>query len=121
MVLIGLHVAQIRCIFNLPAHYGQFPHPLAYIEWFQPFPRLNAQTGFYRLAQSTWNQVRFSAVVGVHELFTACHLSPRMGSKVNASWTIVNVLEQCNDFYVNPYINFHIFDTLEQINYGSIA
>ncbi|KIK32754.1 hypothetical protein CY34DRAFT_56743, partial [Suillus luteus UH-Slu-Lm8-n1] len=32
----GLRLAQIRAIFKLPSHYGQFAHPLVYIEWFRP-------------------------------------------------------------------------------------
>ncbi|KAJ7805486.1 hypothetical protein B0H13DRAFT_1524309, partial [Mycena leptocephala] len=30
----GLCPAHIRVIFNLPRQVGNFPHPLAYVEWF---------------------------------------------------------------------------------------
>jgi hypothetical protein len=102
-------------------HYGQFPHPLAYIEWFQPLSRPDPQTGFYRLVRSTRNQKRFYAVVGVHELFAGCHLAPKFESMADASWTLANVLERCEEFYLNPYINSRLFDTIEQIQYRLIV
>lgn len=41
---------------------------------------------------------------------------PRFGSsKVDVSWINGDVLELADEFYVNPYINFHIFDTIEHL------
>ncbi|KAG1831199.1 hypothetical protein DFJ58DRAFT_719589 [Suillus subalutaceus] len=104
-----LRVAQIRVIFKLLSHYGNFSHPLAYIEWFRPLREPEPTTKLYRLAQSTCNQRRFTAVAG--------HLMPRFGSsKVEASLINGDVLELTNDFYFNPYINFDLFDTIQHLS-----
>ncbi|KAF8874919.1 hypothetical protein BD779DRAFT_1678481 [Infundibulicybe gibba] len=42
--LKGLCVAQVRVIFHLPKEYGEYSHPLAYVEWFKelrPEPEVN--------------------------------------------------------------------------------
>ncbi|KAG1898632.1 uncharacterized protein F5891DRAFT_1129435 [Suillus fuscotomentosus] len=114
--LDGLRLAQIRAIFKLPSHYGKFPHPLAYVEWFRPLRDPEPATNLYRLARSTRNQWRFASVISVRDLLQAAHLMPRFGSsKVDVSWINGNVLELADEFYVNPYINFHIFDTIQHL------
>ncbi|KAG1906491.1 uncharacterized protein F5891DRAFT_941482 [Suillus fuscotomentosus] len=112
----GLRLAQIHAIFKLPSQYGEFPHPLAYIEWFRPLCEPEAATRLYRVAQSTRNQQRFAAVVSVQDLLQGGHLFPRFGSgKVDVSWINSDVLELADEFYVNPYINFYLFDTMERL------
>ncbi|KAG1845658.1 hypothetical protein F4604DRAFT_1595466 [Suillus subluteus] len=49
----GLRLAQIRAIFKLPSHYGEFPHLLVYVEWFCPLRNPEPVTDLYRLAYST--------------------------------------------------------------------
>jgi hypothetical protein len=111
-----MRLAQIRVVFKLPSHYGNFPHPLAYIEWFRPLRAPEPATGLYRLARSTRNQRRFGAVISVQDIFQAGHLMPRFGAgKVDASWLSGDVLERADEFYVNPYINFHLFDTMQRL------
>ncbi|PBK94482.1 hypothetical protein ARMGADRAFT_1062603 [Armillaria gallica] len=45
----GLHVAQVRAIFNLPEELGSFPHPLVYVEWFTPLRRVDEHTQMFRV------------------------------------------------------------------------
>ena len=78
--LTGLRVAQVRAIFNLPAHYGSEDHPLAYIEWFRPFHTRDPLTNMYRLRRSTANRQRHAAIIRVHDIWQACHLGPRFSS-----------------------------------------
>jgi hypothetical protein len=52
-LLLGLRVAQVHLFFDLPSHFGPFPHPLAYIEWFTPLGRPDASTGLYSISRST--------------------------------------------------------------------
>ncbi|KAG1866944.1 hypothetical protein C8R48DRAFT_599934 [Suillus tomentosus] len=112
----GLRLAQICAIFKLPSHYGKFPHPLAYVEWFRPLHDPEPATNLYQLARSTRNQRRFASVISVRDLLQAAHLMPRFGSsKVDVSWINGDVLELADEFYVNPYINFHIFDTIQHL------
>ncbi|KAF9557788.1 hypothetical protein CPC08DRAFT_594491, partial [Agrocybe pediades] len=51
--LQGLHVAQIRAIFNLPPQFGSYAHPLAYIEWFTPLGVPDRVTGLHSITRST--------------------------------------------------------------------
>jgi hypothetical protein len=68
----------------------------------------------YRLARSTRNHVRHSAVIGVNEILQACHLAPKYGSSpFGRSWTHLTALEVSNEFYFNHYNNFHLFELLE--------
>ena len=109
-------MAQIRAIFKLPSHYGNFLHPLAYIEWFRPLRDPEPTTGLYRLGWSTRNQRRFAAVISVQDIWQACHLMPKFGSgKVAAPWVNGDVLELANEFFINPYFDFHLFDAIERI------
>ncbi|KAG1730814.1 uncharacterized protein EDB91DRAFT_1239017 [Suillus paluster] len=107
LMVWDMTLTQIHAIFKLPSHYGKFPHPLAYPE---------PMTNLYRLAQSTHNQRCFAAVVSIQDLLQGGHLIPRFRSgKVDVSWINGDVLELADEFYVNPYINFHLFDTMERL------
>jgi hypothetical protein len=112
---IGLRIAQIRIIFKLPAHYGSFPHPLAYVEWFRPFTAREEVSGLFKATRSTRNRGRHSEVVSVNAILMPCHLTPKYGSSaVDKLWTHLNVLEEGGDtFYLNHYNNLHIFDSLQ--------
>lgn len=52
-LFVGLRVAQIQLIFNLPPQFGFFRHPLAYIEWFMPLGSMDHNTGLYSITRST--------------------------------------------------------------------
>lgn len=114
-VSLGVRAAQIRAIFRLPAQYGQFPHPLAYVEWFRPFSTFDNQTGFYRLARSTRHHRRLASVVSLGDVLQGCHLAPRFGVADIRLSHLKNrdAMEEFDDFLFNPYINFFLFDTLE--------
>ena len=75
----GLRAAQIHVIFTLPPQYGTFSHPLAYIEWFQPFTTIDENIGMYKVVRSTRNRAWHSAIVSVNEILQACHLAPKYG------------------------------------------
>jgi hypothetical protein len=110
----GLRVAQIHVIFRLPSQYGTFAHPLAYVEWFRPFSTIDDTVGMYKVVRSTRNRAQNSAVVSVNEILQACHLVPKYGSMpVDRSWTHLNVLEKANEFFVNHYNNFYLFEMLQ--------
>lgn len=110
----GLRVAQICIIFTLPSHYSMFPHQLAYIEWFWPFSTIDETVGMYKVARSTCNRARHSAVIGMNEILQACHLAPKYRSTpVDLSWTYLNVIEKLNKFFLNHYCDFHLFEMLQ--------
>ncbi|KAJ7051861.1 Zn-finger domain-containing protein [Mycena amicta] len=107
----GLRIAQVRCIFMLPPQYGDYMHPLAYIEWFTPFTRFDNTTGMYIVQRSTRTdrathiQHRNSAVVSVEHLVRPCHLYGKMGKEIDRSWKSDNILDKAKEFFFNPYID----------------
>lgn len=68
----------------------------------------------YKVARSTRNRQQHSAVIGVNDILQACHLAPKYGSApVDRSWTHLNVHEKSDEFFLNHYNNFHLFEMLQ--------
>lgn len=111
---IGLRIAQVRLIFNLPPQFGSFPHPLAYIEWFTPLGHVDHNTGLFSISRSTRQGQRNAEVVSVDRIIRGCHLMARCGQNIPSSWTTDNILEQSSiQYLVNPYINVDTFTLLK--------
>lgn len=109
-MLLGLRVAQVRLIFDLPPHFGTVPHPLAYVEWFTPLGRPDASTGLHSITRSTRHTRRNSIIVSVDSILRGCHLMARFPRDVPSTWTADNILEQGSIQYLfNPYINVDTF------------
>lgn len=98
--------------FTLPS--SILPHTsndtlLAYCELFQltkstPY----AQTGLYRVKRAYKSPNRRAAVVvPVDQIIRSCHLLPHYRDEI--PWRSSNVLEQCESFYVNKYLDVHTF------------
>ncbi|KAJ6516654.1 Zn-finger domain-containing protein [Mycena vitilis] len=105
----GLRAAQIRTIFMLPPQYGQYPHPLAYVEWFTPFNRPDAISGLYTIQRSSRARRRNAAIISIEHIVRTCHLTAKSGSKIDRRWTTDNVMDQATQFYLNPYIDVDSF------------
>ncbi|KAG2099222.1 uncharacterized protein F5147DRAFT_640620 [Suillus discolor] len=107
--VIAVRVAQVRVIFTLPRQFGSYLRPLAYVEWFTPFREPDQFSGLRQVSRLTrhlrWN----GAVVHVDELVRPCHLVPKMGQKVDPSWTSANVYEMASNFYFNEFIDLDTF------------
>ncbi|KAJ7619276.1 hypothetical protein FB45DRAFT_755446 [Roridomyces roridus] len=104
----GPRPAQIRAIFRLPRQFGNFPHPLAYVEWFTT-PRMDSSVGMYTTHRSRRHGARNAAVVSVDDIVSECHLMGKCGSSIDSAWTCHNVLESATNFYINPYISLDFF------------
>ncbi|CAL1711793.1 unnamed protein product [Somion occarium] len=98
--LEGLRAARVRVIFKLPPQFGDLPHPLAYVEWYTAFNRVDTTT------------------VGVDQIYGACHLVPKFGSQIDRKWTVENVLNAATQFFVNPYLSIHTFASSELYTRG---
>ncbi|KAJ7088511.1 hypothetical protein B0H15DRAFT_982284 [Mycena belliarum] len=96
----GLRIAQVRAIFLLPPQYGDYPHPLAYVEWFTGFNQPDKNTGFHTVHRSSRSQRRNAVVVSVEHI---------CGAKIDRSWTTDNVIDKAAFFYFNPYIDVDTF------------
>ena len=111
---VGLRVAQVRLIFDLPPQFGSFPHPLAYVEWFTRLGSIDPNTGLRLVTRSTRQGQRNAEIVSADRIVRGCHLIPRFGQTISSSWTADNVLEQSSiQYFVNPYINVDTFTLLK--------
>ncbi|KAJ3817968.1 hypothetical protein F5880DRAFT_1492123 [Lentinula raphanica] len=102
--LIGLQVAQVCAIFDLPAELGTFPHPLAYVEWFTPLRKLDKDTQMYRIECSERNHLNSASIIPVTYFFRSCHLIPYSGKTTDQAWTSETALENCTSFQLNLYL-----------------
>lgn len=111
---VGLRVAQVRLLFNLPPQFGRFPHALAYVEWFTQLGLADPNTGLHSVTRSTRHAQRNAEIVSVDRIVGGCHLMPRCGPSIPSSWTTDNILEQISvQYFVNPYINVDTFTLLK--------
>ena len=72
----------------------------------------------YKVTRSIDIGDRQSAIVELSSLRRSCHLFPRfpVGKAVAdgaaAGWTTDNVLEKCDTFFINNYVDMHAFQTI---------
>lgn len=109
--LTGLRIAQVKVIFRLPGYYGlQVNYPLAYVEWFTPFgAQVDQASRLHRISRSTRMHHPYAEILDVSRIVRNCHLTPKFALRRNPSWTADNVAELCQTFYVNHYIDLHLF------------
>ena len=109
---LGLRVAQLRVIFELPPQFGSYPHPLAYLEWFTSLGNPDPLTGMHTVTRSTRQSRRNATIVPVTQIARGCHLIAKSGKEISLAWTMDNVLEQQGTYYyVNPYVHVDMFTT----------
>jgi hypothetical protein len=99
----------VRAIFTLPIAFG-VPEPLAYVELFTSpnteEPIVNV--GMYRIRRLMEVDNRCAQVIPLSLIYRSVHLLPMFGRESNC-WTSENVLEVCDNFYVNRYMDEHMF------------
>ena len=113
-------MAQLRAVFSIPLRAQQdiftdleIPQHLAYVEWFTRFPNTpHSHHGMYRVSRSFKDGIREAAIIPVNDIFRSVMLFPRFGPIAPRDWTSDNVLEECKDFYVNPYVDEHMYRTI---------
>lgn len=74
----------------------------------------------YKIRRATANHKRQAEIVSVDRLWQGCHLAPKFPSPsrpsealLPVSWSSDNVLELAEDFYLNHYINFYLFERMQ--------
>ena len=89
------------------------PSHLAYVEWFSPLSAMcDANHLMYKVTRSTRNGFQSGAIVPVDSILCSVHLLPQFGPIVPQNWNTFSVLEQCDTFFVNPFVdryNYMIF------------
>ncbi|KZV72046.1 hypothetical protein PENSPDRAFT_663998 [Peniophora sp. CONT] len=107
--------AHIRAIFSLQEELAQIRPPtacrhLAYIELFTQFRAgPEGDCDLYKVQRSMANFQRAAIVVPLDHIFRSCHLVPDFGHRVERRWKSETVLEQCDIFYLNSFIDPHMY------------
>ncbi|KAH7908431.1 hypothetical protein BJ138DRAFT_1012802 [Hygrophoropsis aurantiaca] len=108
---IGLCVAELRVIFSLPQHLGISAHPLAYVHYFRPLRSWDESLNMYRIERATRNHLPHAGIISLDKIVRPCHLVPRFGAgAVNPLWLKGEAITEARSFYLNRYIDFHLFE-----------
>ncbi|TBU41221.1 hypothetical protein BD309DRAFT_868732, partial [Dichomitus squalens] len=117
----GLQVTQVRIVFKIPKKAVPLMFPklteearpyghLAYVEWFSPFTHPEPDHCMYKVSRDLGGGgERTGSIIAVDDLKRSCHLFPDFGPIAPREWTSSTVLELCPSFYVNPYVDRHMF------------
>ncbi|KAF7303336.1 hypothetical protein MIND_00561300 [Mycena indigotica] len=107
--------ARLRVIFRVPEIYGSVHEPLAYVDWYKPLSRFNSDLGMYEISLSTQMNQQRSEIIPITSILQSCHLIPVFGKQINPKWESDFVLDQCSQFYLNPYLRHHDFYILRYL------
>ncbi|KAF8270154.1 hypothetical protein EI94DRAFT_1771016 [Lactarius quietus] len=92
------HVAQVRAV-SSPAPLTD----LVYVEWFSPLSTPPDDShGMYRISRSHCNGHRLASVIPLTEICWS-------------NWESPTVLEECRSFFVNPFLDRHMYFNLDLI------
>ena len=85
---------------------SQPPEHLAYVEWFTPFqPRPEANSHLYKVSRAHRGDARMASIIPVGNITQSIHLVPLVGSMMARDWNSATVLERCQSFFVNSFMN----------------
>ena len=114
---LGLHVAQVQVIFKLPAEFGQYNHPLAYVHWYTPLQRTpnDLDTNMFTISRSSHNHHQHASIIPMAKIIQSCHLSPKFSHNMPNTWTASTVLDEATNFFLNPYLCHHNFFLLQYL------
>lgn len=107
--IVGLRAARVRVLFQLPSLVAQFPHPLAYIDWFVPFARYVKDPGLFAISRSSRWGYQNSEVISITDIERTCHLVPLSSAPMDRTWNSSNVLDCAQQFWLNPYLRHQDF------------
>ncbi|KAJ7853846.1 hypothetical protein B0H14DRAFT_3085568 [Mycena olivaceomarginata] len=79
----GISVARIRVIFRLPEHYGSYPRPLAYVDWYKPLKTPVSNIRMHEVSLSSRNHRQNSSIIPITEILRSCHLIPVFGKSAS--------------------------------------
>ncbi|KAF8489264.1 hypothetical protein F5888DRAFT_1622210, partial [Russula emetica] len=84
----------------------------AYVEWFSPVPAVREpQHLMFKVSRSIQGGRRSASIIPVDSIVRSIHLIPRFGSVTPHDWNAYNVLDNCQSFYINPFIDLHSYIT----------
>ena len=130
MLISGLCIGQVRCIFSLPPHAvdlwfparaGAFPHKhFAYIEWFTTFSRAqkDRNSRLFKVSRLMARGERRVSIIPVSLILSSIQLFPKFGPQAPVSWTSSNVLENATSFYVNSFSDRFLYSHIAWIGFS---
>ena len=121
-----LRVVQIRVVFQLSMTAASLvflpscpapPSYLTYVEWFSP-PSLPDPT--HRMCQISRHfgshGRRSASIIPLADICRSVQLFPVFGSAASQLWKGPTVLEECQTFYVNPFLDKHMYRNFSVIS-----
>src|ERR1700677_5065598 len=118
-------VVQVRVVFQLPKSalssifLSSRPAPptnLAYVEWFSPLSAPDGSHGMYRVSRSYRNGRRLASIIPLAEVCRSVQLFPAFGPVMPENWQSPTVLDECRSFYINPFLDRHMYRNLSSVN-----
>ena len=111
-------IAQVHAVFSIsPAAQrllfpmnNQPPEHLAYIEWFTPFwPQPEVNSRLYKVSHAHHRDARIASIIPIGNITQSIHLFPLVGSTVPRDWNSATVIEHCQSFLVNSFMNVQTY------------
>ncbi|TEB18734.1 hypothetical protein FA13DRAFT_1758436 [Coprinellus micaceus] len=120
--LSGRRMGRVRVIFSIPDNsiwelFNEGVNVLyhfAYIDWFTPFkPAPEPHHGLYKISYSRLHDgSNLLSIIPIANIFRSIHLFPSFGRAAPMSWSSDQVLDQCKAFFLNPFTDRHLFQSL---------
>jgi hypothetical protein len=73
------------------------------------------QNGMYRVSKSHRNGRRLASILPLSDVCRSVQLFPTFGQVAPRNWQSPTVLEECRTFYVNPFLDRHLYYNLDLI------
>lgn len=112
-------MVRVRAIFSIPKRHvptlfpeREPPPYLAYVEWFMPFTQPSPLHGLYKISKAIVGKVRHTAIVPLSDIRRSIHLYPLFGHVAPEQWSSGNVLDLCEQFWVNSFTDRHAYSTV---------
>ncbi|KIJ50068.1 hypothetical protein M422DRAFT_777176 [Sphaerobolus stellatus SS14] len=94
-------VVQVRVIFRLPPEIAEYPHTLAYVEYFTGRRVVSDTHGMWVVRRAMVNQKRKAGIIRVDSIRSSCHLFPRFGHEVDPTWDADTIFDRCERFFTD--------------------
>lgn len=109
-------LARVKVLFKLPVTIdaSQAQGLLAYVQWFTTISatRKDKASGFYKVKPSMVSGQREASIIPATAIIRSCHLIPRFGEERNIHWSSDNVMDTCEEFFLNPFFDLPLYMSL---------
>ena len=120
-------IVQIRVIFELsPTAASVFlpsrlapPAYFAYVEWFSPPSAPDPAHKMCRISRQYGNHGRhIASIIPLTDICQSVQLFPVFGTTAPRDWQGLTVLEECQTFYINPFLDKHMYKNFSTISWN---